>query len=90
MADLHLKPERIRILSGTIAFIPHILAKQRDDGTWEAWIEFRPETGGPSCSTGRETTQPNRHAVEYWAQGLEPIYYEGAFARACTPSPIAD
>lgn len=86
MSQLHLKTARVRILSGPIAFIPHILAEQRSDGTWAARIEFRPETGGPSCSTGRETTQPNRRAVEYWAEGLEPVYFEGAFARACVPT----
>lgn len=89
MTQLHLTPGRIRILSGPIAFVPHILADQRNDGTWAARIEFRPEAGGPSCSTGRETTQPNRRAVEYWAEGLEPVYFEGAFARACLP-PIAE
>jgi hypothetical protein len=32
--------------------------------------------------TEQETSQPNRTAIEYWALGLEPIYLEGAFARA--------
>jgi len=52
-------------------------------GTWEGWIEFRPlEGGGPVLRTGRETTQPDRGALEYWATGLEPVYLEGALARA--------
>lgn len=34
------------------------------------------------CPAHRETTQPNRDAVASWAGGLEPIYFEGAFARA--------
>jgi hypothetical protein len=38
--------------------------------------------GGPALRTGRETTQPNRDAVAYWASGLEPVYFEGAFVRA--------
>ena len=55
----------------------------RDDGTWEGWLEFRPASGvGPARRTGRETSQPNREALAYWASGLEPIYLEGAFARA--------
>jgi hypothetical protein len=49
---------------------------------WEAWIEFHPEDGGPVRATDRESTQPNRTAVEYWMSGLEPVYYEGAFERA--------
>jgi hypothetical protein len=33
------------------------------------------------CSD-RETTQPNRSNVEYWAQGLTRVYLEGALQRA--------
>jgi hypothetical protein len=54
----------------------------RDDGMWEGWIEFQPLDGGQPLRTGRETTQPNRDALVYWASGLEPIYFEGAFERA--------
>ena len=55
----------------------------REDGTWEGWVEFRPAAGvGPILRTGRETSQPNREALAYWASGLEPVYLEGAFARA--------
>ncbi len=55
----------------------------RADGTWEGWIEFRPAAGGGAARrTERETSQPNRAALGYWASGLEPIYLDGAFARA--------
>ena len=33
----------------------------------------------------RETTQPNRQDVEYWATGLTPVYLEGALRRALNP-----
>ena len=55
---------------------------RRDDGMWEGWLEFQPLDGGLPRRTGRETTQPNREALIYWASGLEPIYFEGAFERA--------
>jgi hypothetical protein len=81
VADLHINPSRIAIISSGKTFVPHIFANKRPGGTWVAWIEFHTE--GPLCFvTGRETTQPNRTAVEYWAQGLEPIYFEGAFWRS--------
>ena len=32
--------------------------------------------------TDRETTQSTLEGVAYWATGLEPIYFEGAFDRA--------
>ena len=54
----------------------------RGDGMWEGWLEFHPLDGGLPRRTGRETTQPNRDALVYWASGLEPIYFEGAFERA--------
>ena len=82
MADLHCRIEHVRIVSGPTTFIPHILANAREDGTWEAWIEFTPESGGVAFATERETSQPNRNAVEYWVEGLEPVYFEGAFDRA--------
>lgn len=60
-----------------------VYGAEREDGTWEGWIEFSPASGvGPARRTGRETSQPNREALRYWASGLEPIYIEGALARA--------
>lgn len=57
--------------------------RQREDGLWEGWLEFIPEkeTGRP-VSSERETTQPNRTDLEYWAQGLTRVYLQGALARA--------
>jgi hypothetical protein len=56
---------------------------ERADGTWVGWIEFTPVDGeGPVSRTDNETSQPNRAALEYWATGLEPLYLDGAFARA--------
>ena len=52
-------------------------------GTWQGWIDFVPLSAVlPSRRTGRETTQPDRSALEYWATGLEPLYLAGAFERA--------
>jgi hypothetical protein len=82
MAAVHFLPKNVQIEAEGTVFIPHVLAEQRPDGMWEAWIEFHPEDGGAVRVTGRETTQPNRTAVEYWMQGLEPVYFEGAFNRA--------
>ena len=59
--------------------------EERLDGTWIGWLEFDP-TGSEKVvlRTDQETSQPNRTAVEYWATGLEPVYFEGAFERART------
>ena len=58
-----------------------ICGEERADGTWEGWIEFHSDSGTVLC-TDRETTQPNRMDLAYWADGLEPVYIEGAFTRA--------
>ena len=57
--------------------------EERTDGTWIGWLQFHPiDVTRPVLLTDQETSQPNRTAVEYWATGLEPVYFEGAFARA--------
>ena len=64
-------------------YIVRSYAEQRIDGTWIGWLEFRPtDPTGLTLRTDQETSQPNRTAVEYWATGLEPVYFEGAFERA--------
>ncbi len=57
--------------------------EERDDGTWIGWLEFEPiDPEEPTLATDQETSQPNRTAVEYWATGLEAVYFEGAFQRS--------
>jgi len=57
--------------------------EERADGTWIGWLEFEPDDSTkPTLLTDQETSQPNRVTVEYWATGLEPVYFEGAFNRA--------
>jgi hypothetical protein len=53
--------------------------------TWQGWIEFIPVDGGTIVRSGRETTQPNRSDLVYWATGLTPIYLQGALRRALQP-----
>jgi hypothetical protein len=57
--------------------------ERRPDGVWEGWLEFRPSTDAlPHLRTGVETTQPKRDDLVYWASGLEPVYFQGAFDRS--------
>ena len=65
------------------AYRARVCAIERSDGTWEGWLEFHPiDAPKTVLRTGQETLQSNRGALEYWASGLEPIYLDGAFARA--------
>jgi hypothetical protein len=54
------------------------------DNIWEGWIEFESDDGDVVRSP-RETTQPDRAALEYWATGLSFTYFEGALSRALEP-----
>jgi hypothetical protein len=54
---------------------------RRGDNLWLGWIEFTSNTG-EAVETDVETGQPDRAALDYWATGVEPIYLDGALARA--------
>jgi hypothetical protein len=64
-------------------YVVRSYGEERLDGTWIGWLEFHPtDLSKLTLRTDQETSQPNRTAVEYWATGLEPVYFEGAFERA--------
>ena len=88
MADLiHTHSARVNGPGGTI-YEARIYGEPERGGTWKGWIEFRPIGGQPGTDaarplkTDRETTQPNRNALDYWAGGLQPVYLDGAINRA--------
>lgn len=78
---IHTYTEKVTDASG-VRYTVHAHAERNDLGTWQGWLVFEPEGGGESLRTDRETTQPERDDLEYWAAGLEPIYLDGALARA--------
>ena len=50
---------------------------------WEGWIEFVPlDLDRKPIRSTRETTQPSREDLLYWATGLTPVYLSGALTRA--------
>lgn len=55
--------------------------RERDNGQWEAWLEFEDVASGEVLRSQRETTQPNHADSVYWATGLTPVYLEGALER---------
>jgi hypothetical protein len=66
-------------------YIVKICGRPAEDGLWEGWIEFHPQDGGIPLRTPRETEQPNRRDLDYWATGLTVSYLEGALDRALDP-----
>ena len=88
MAELiHTHSAQVRGPEGA-SYEARIYAEPERGGTWKGWVEFHHVSGDAASAaprvlrTDRETTQPNRQAVDYWAGGLEPIYLEGALKRA--------
>jgi hypothetical protein len=84
---IHEYSTRVYAEDGT-TYIVRAYGEERPGGMWEGWLEFHLiDASKPVLRTGQETSQPNRTAIDYWASGLEPIYLEGAFARAQRRSP---
>jgi hypothetical protein len=81
MAELIQTYEALVLDARGVEFKASAYGEERAGGTWEGWIEFRSASGEVRL-TDRETTQPNREALRYWASGPEPLYLDGAFARA--------
>lgn len=79
---IHEFSKAIRDADGHL-YTARALGRARRDGTWIGWLEFRPlGSGGLVRRTRRETTQPSRDALRYWASGIETTYLEGALERA--------
>lgn len=66
---------------GTAYDLVRVYAEPRGT-TWGAWVEFLSVDRDKVVRTDRETTQSNLEGVAYWAEGLQPLYLEGAFERA--------
>jgi hypothetical protein len=68
--------------TGTAYDCVRVYAHAQPGGTWAGFLEFLPIDRGRPVRSGRETTQSTPDGVSYWATGLEPVYFEGALARA--------
>jgi len=67
-------------------YTPQACGGIADDGLWEGWIEFVAVQGDRRIESGRETTQPSRVTLDYWAQGLTRAYLQGALGRSQSPT----
>lgn len=73
--------------SDGVEYFAQVMGRERNDGLWEGWLEFAPVEGSAErVRSGRETTQPKRRDIEYWAQGLTRVYLMGALERALAPT----
>jgi hypothetical protein len=86
MAEVLVKFDEAVADPSGVRYFPRAVGRERNDGLWEGWIEFIPADGDGSIDSGRESTQPNRRDLEYWAQGLTRAYLQGALGRALSPT----
>lgn len=78
---MRIREHPLQLIEGAATYKVWICGAARSDGTWHGWLEFSPtDVSQPTLSTGQETSQPNRAAFEYWADGPQPVYLEGALA----------
>src|SRR6266540_1567301 len=78
---IHEYAQRLSDADGT-EYVVRVYGQPRRDGTWIGWLEFVATGTATVLRTDRETTQSSRDELAYWATGLEPTYFEGAFGRA--------
>jgi hypothetical protein len=73
-----------------VRYVARAYAAPRPDRRWDGWFVFLPLTGGRALATNWETTQNTLLQVKYWAEGISPVYLQGAFKRAeaCTSDAI--
>lgn len=82
MAEVLVRFEAALAGPGGRAYVARVCGREAGDGLWDGWIEFDPGDGGSVLRTPRETRQPDRADLEYWATGLTVAYLEGALDRA--------
>ena len=74
----------VRTVDGAV-YTVRACGSEMDASRWQGWLEFEPADGGTTLRSARETTQPNRVDLVYWATGLTGVYIEGALDRVLKP-----
>ena len=86
MAEVLIEFDAVLRGANGATYVPRACGRVGDGGLWEGWIEFTDVRSGNAVRTPRETTQPERQDLVYWATGLSRVYLEGALARALAPA----
>jgi hypothetical protein len=69
-------------------YMGRVCGGEMEDGRWQGWIEFEAADGSTVIRSPRETTQPDRTDLAYWATGLTAVYLEGSLERALNPGRV--
>jgi hypothetical protein len=82
MSEVLVEFDTVLVAPDGTGWTPRACGGIADDGLWEGWVEFASTDGTVHVRTARETEQPNREDLAYWATGLTQVYLEGALRRA--------
>lgn len=81
MTPIHTLPETVE-LDGRV-FRAKVFGDEQWDGCWHGFIAFFPKgKRGQLVATDRDTVQPNKTALSWWAGGLTTDYLRHALKRA--------
>jgi hypothetical protein len=75
----------LRAVDGRV-YTAHACGRLREDGAWDAWLEFVAIDGSRLVSTERETIQSSLADLVDWAAGTTSAYLRAALERAVTGS----
>lgn len=88
MAEVLIEYDSLITADDGSRWVARACGRQGKGTIWEGWLEFVPlDTELRPIRSRRETTQPNRDDLVYWATGLTPVYLKGALVRAREPAP---
>jgi hypothetical protein len=89
MAEVLVEFDTVLLGADGTRWAPRVCGAVASDGLWEGWVEFTPLNDAVDpVRTARETEQPKRGDLMYWAQGLTQAYLEGALDRALARSHV--
>ena len=88
MAEVLIEYDRLITADDGSRWVARACGGHGEGTIWEGWLEFVPlDAELHPIRSRRETTQPNRDDLIYWATGLTPVYLKGALLRAREPLP---
>ncbi len=85
MAEVILQFQEPVSSPGRTFYTAQACGRPTPDAGWEGWIEFVSGDGSQVLRSQRETWQPDRDALVYWATGLTHVYLEGSLVRTLEP-----
>jgi hypothetical protein len=83
MGEVLLEYDTLLAANDRSRWVARVCGRPGPGTMWEGWVEFVPlDSEARPIRSRRESTQPSRASLVYWATGLTPVYLKGALDRA--------